>query len=108
MAAPDAAPTWSAGRLVDFAFVDVFAIGPLTGNALTVVPDADALDVGTMKSIAREFQPIRDDVPYPPTLLTVPEIAAALFGSVNTLKVRMRHIYRTLGASSRPKAVARE
>ncbi len=40
---------------VDFALVDVFAQRPLTGNALAVVPDADALDVTAMKAIAREF-----------------------------------------------------
>jgi trans-2,3-dihydro-3-hydroxyanthranilate isomerase len=40
---------------VDFAIVDVFATGPLTGNALAVVPDADALDVATMRALAREF-----------------------------------------------------
>lgn len=40
---------------IEFAIVDVFAVGPLTGNALAVVPDADALDVPTMRAIAREF-----------------------------------------------------
>jgi PhzF family phenazine biosynthesis protein len=40
---------------VEFALVDVFAETPLTGNALAVVPDADALDVATMRAIAREF-----------------------------------------------------
>ena len=40
---------------IGFAIVDVFAVGPLTGNALTVVPDADALDVPTMRAVAREF-----------------------------------------------------
>jgi PhzF family phenazine biosynthesis protein len=43
-------PTW-----VEFAIVDVFAVGPLTGNALAVVPDADGLEVPTMRAIAREF-----------------------------------------------------
>jgi PhzF family phenazine biosynthesis protein len=41
--------------VVEFAFVDVFAVRPLTGNALTVVPDADSLADDTMKAIAREF-----------------------------------------------------
>ena len=40
---------------IGFAIVDVFAVAPLTGNALAVVPDADALDVPTMRAIAREF-----------------------------------------------------
>jgi trans-2,3-dihydro-3-hydroxyanthranilate isomerase len=40
---------------VEFAIVDVFAVGPLTGNALAVVPGGDALDVPTMRAIAREF-----------------------------------------------------
>jgi trans-2,3-dihydro-3-hydroxyanthranilate isomerase len=40
---------------VHFAFVDVFAERPLTGNPLAVVPDADALDVEQMKALAREF-----------------------------------------------------
>jgi PhzF family phenazine biosynthesis protein len=40
---------------IGFAIVDVFAVGPLTGNALAVVPDADALDVPTMRAVAREF-----------------------------------------------------
>ena len=33
----------------------MFAVVPLTGNALAVVPDADALDGPTMRAIAREF-----------------------------------------------------
>ena len=40
---------------VEFALVDVFAVAPLTGNALAVVPDADGLDVPTMRAVAREF-----------------------------------------------------
>jgi trans-2,3-dihydro-3-hydroxyanthranilate isomerase len=40
---------------IEFALVDVFATAPLTGNALAVVPDADALDVPTMQAVAREF-----------------------------------------------------
>ncbi len=38
-----------------FFLVDVFAQAPLSGNPLAVVTDADALDEGTMKRIAREF-----------------------------------------------------
>jgi trans-2,3-dihydro-3-hydroxyanthranilate isomerase len=40
---------------VPFYFVDVFASDPLTGNPLSLVPDADGLDEARMHSIAREF-----------------------------------------------------
>jgi trans-2,3-dihydro-3-hydroxyanthranilate isomerase len=40
---------------VDFEVWDVFAARPLEGNALAVVPDADALDPATMRAVAREF-----------------------------------------------------
>ncbi len=40
---------------VPFCFVDVFASRPLTGNPLSMVPDADSLDEGQMRAIAREF-----------------------------------------------------
>jgi trans-2,3-dihydro-3-hydroxyanthranilate isomerase len=40
---------------VPFYFVDVFATRPLTGNPLSLVPDADGLDDGQMRAIAREF-----------------------------------------------------
>lgn len=40
---------------IQFAYVDVFADQPLTGNPLVVVPDADDLTVGQMQAIAREF-----------------------------------------------------
>jgi PhzF family phenazine biosynthesis protein len=40
---------------VRFAFVDVFADRPLSGNPVTVVADADGLDVATMRALAREF-----------------------------------------------------
>ncbi|MGE5132472.1 MAG: PhzF family phenazine biosynthesis protein [Gemmatimonadota bacterium] len=40
---------------VPFCFVDVFATRPLTGNPLSLVPDADGLDEGQMRAIAREF-----------------------------------------------------
>ena len=51
---PDAVHPGRSTR-IGFAIVDVFAVVPLTGNALAVVPDADALDVPTMRAIAREF-----------------------------------------------------
>jgi trans-2,3-dihydro-3-hydroxyanthranilate isomerase len=38
-----------------FYFVDVFATHPLTGNPLSLLPDADSLDEGRMRAIAREF-----------------------------------------------------
>lgn len=40
---------------VSFCFVDVFASRPLTGNPLSLVPDADGLDEVQMRAIAREF-----------------------------------------------------
>jgi trans-2,3-dihydro-3-hydroxyanthranilate isomerase len=40
---------------VPFYFVDVFASRPLTGNPLSLVPDADGLDEAQMHAIAREF-----------------------------------------------------
>jgi PhzF family phenazine biosynthesis protein len=40
---------------VPFFWVDVFADRPLTGNPLSLVPDADVLDEATMRAIAREF-----------------------------------------------------
>ena len=36
-----------------FYFVDVFAPRPLTGNPLSLVPDADGLDEAQMRAIAR-------------------------------------------------------
>jgi trans-2,3-dihydro-3-hydroxyanthranilate isomerase len=38
-----------------FYLVDVFATRPLTGNPLSLVPDADDLDEAQMRAIAREF-----------------------------------------------------
>ncbi|HEY2518912.1 MAG TPA: PhzF family phenazine biosynthesis protein [Streptosporangiaceae bacterium] len=40
---------------VPFCFVDVFARHPLTGNPLSLVPDADDLTEPRMRAIAREF-----------------------------------------------------
>jgi trans-2,3-dihydro-3-hydroxyanthranilate isomerase len=40
---------------VPFYFVDVFASQPLTGNPLSLVPDADDLDQAQMRGVAREF-----------------------------------------------------
>jgi trans-2,3-dihydro-3-hydroxyanthranilate isomerase len=38
-----------------FFFIDVFASEPLAGNPLSLVPDADGLELETMRRIAREF-----------------------------------------------------
>jgi PhzF family phenazine biosynthesis protein len=43
------------GSTVRFAFVDVFASVPLTGNPVSIVPDADGLTEAQMQAIAREF-----------------------------------------------------
>ncbi len=40
---------------VPFRLLDVFCVGPFTGNQLCVVPDAAGLDDATMQSIAREI-----------------------------------------------------
>jgi DNA-binding CsgD family transcriptional regulator len=44
---------------------------------------------------------------YLPTHLGVPEIAAELYLSANTVKTHLRHLYRKLGAHSRQEAVQR-
>ena len=44
---------------------------------------------------------------YLPTNLSVPEIAAELFCSVNTVKTHIRHVYSKLGADGRSAAVKR-
>ncbi len=43
------------GSTVPFAVVDVFASVPLTGNPVSIVPDADDLTEAQMQAIAREF-----------------------------------------------------
>ena len=40
---------------VPFYFVDVFASSPLSGNPLSLVPDADDLGEQQMRAIAREY-----------------------------------------------------
>jgi trans-2,3-dihydro-3-hydroxyanthranilate isomerase len=40
---------------LSFFLVDVFANAPLTGNPLAVVADADDVDEGVMRAVAREF-----------------------------------------------------
>jgi LuxR family maltose regulon positive regulatory protein len=44
---------------------------------------------------------------YLPTNLQVPEIAAELFVTVNTIRTHMRHLYAKLGVHNRSDAVAR-
>src|SRR5262245_39551009 len=53
---------------VPFYFVDVFATGPLTGNPLSLVPDADGLDEARMRAIAREFNQSETTFLLPPSL----------------------------------------
>jgi trans-2,3-dihydro-3-hydroxyanthranilate isomerase len=44
------------GRMdIPFAWIDVFAERPLTGNPLALIPDADGLSDEQMRAIAREF-----------------------------------------------------
>lgn len=40
---------------VPFGLLDVFGVGPFSGNQLCVVPDAGALETATMRALAREI-----------------------------------------------------
>jgi trans-2,3-dihydro-3-hydroxyanthranilate isomerase len=54
--------------LVPFYFVDVFATRALTGNPLSLVPDADRLHESQMKAIAQEFNQSETTFLLRPTL----------------------------------------
>src|SRR5262249_52884185 len=54
---------------VPFYFVDVFASRPLTGNPLSLVPDADGLGEAQMRAIAREFNQSETTFLLRPSLL---------------------------------------
>jgi LuxR family maltose regulon positive regulatory protein len=62
--------------------------------------DAEPLDEPLTPSELRVLQ-------YLPTNLQVPEIAAELFLSVNTVRTHIRHLYAKLGAHGRTDAVER-
>ena len=73
---------------VPFYFVDVFARRPLTGNPLSLVPDADELSVPQLQAIAREFnqsettfvlRPTRPDATW--RLRSFTPIGAEVFGA---------------------------
>jgi len=53
---------------VPFYFVDVFAVRPLTGNPVAIVPDADQLTEAQMQGIAREFNQSETTFVLPPGL----------------------------------------
>lgn len=54
--------------MIAFAWVDVFATTPLTGNPLPVGPDADGLDEALMVAIAKEFNQSETTFIFRPTL----------------------------------------
>jgi PhzF family phenazine biosynthesis protein len=81
------------GKAVPFTFIDVFASEPLTGNPLAVV-EGDALSVGQMQRIAREFnqsettfllQPTRADADWKLRSFTPAGIEVFGAGGHNTL-----------------------
>ena len=63
---------------VPFCFVDVFARRPLTGNPLSLVPDADDLTEPQLRAIAREFNQSETTFVLKPS---VPGFGAAAVGS---------------------------
>jgi trans-2,3-dihydro-3-hydroxyanthranilate isomerase len=73
---------------VPFCFVDVFARRPLTGNPLSLVPDADDLAEPQMQAIAREFNQSETTFVLRPTrpgatwrLRSLTPIGAEVFGA---------------------------
>jgi trans-2,3-dihydro-3-hydroxyanthranilate isomerase len=61
---------------VPFYFVDVFARRPLTGNPLSLVPDADDLTEAQMRAIAREFNQSESTFVLRPTVPSGPGAGA--------------------------------
>jgi PhzF family phenazine biosynthesis protein len=59
-------PDKSRARSYRFLIVDVFTDGPLAGNPLPVVLDADGLDAEEMQAIAREFNASETTFVLPP------------------------------------------
>src|ERR1700743_1776662 len=57
---------------VPFCFVDVFARRPLTGNPLSLIPDADGLTEPQMRAIAREFNQSETTFVLRPTVRSGP------------------------------------
>lgn len=55
---------------IPFAFIDVFAREPLSGNPLALVPEADGLEVDQMRAIAREFNQSETTFLVSPTMPT--------------------------------------
>lgn len=73
---------------IRYHYVDVFASRPLTGNPVTVVPDADRLDPDLMRAIAREFNQSETTFVLTPTnsaararLRSFTPIGAEVFGA---------------------------
>jgi trans-2,3-dihydro-3-hydroxyanthranilate isomerase len=58
----------AASRNLAFHMIDVFGEEPLTGNPLSLVPDADGLDDDRMRAIAREFNQAETTFLVAPTL----------------------------------------
>jgi LuxR family maltose regulon positive regulatory protein len=67
------------------------------------MPDAHLAAPGVQQLTDRELQVLR----LLDTLLALPEIAAELYVSVNTVKAHLKNLYRKLDVSSRRHAVDR-
>src|SRR6202044_2882658 len=63
---------WLTMARATFYFVDVFADRPLTGNPLSLVPDADDLPEPQMRAIAREFNQSETTFVLRPTVSSGP------------------------------------